>query len=102
MTTDEPSLEGYLEEFEESASSHTIRGVFDTYTILQKNNIKVGSYPAIQYEIVQSGSPTNVIDTFLDLTPHVILLFSMGTDESVTKSLRQLNEQILSTFRFVE
>ncbi|HEX9722076.1 MAG TPA: hypothetical protein VGA53_02325 [Candidatus Paceibacterota bacterium] len=101
VISNEPSLEDYLKRFNDSRTAeHT---EFDPVVILKEGATHVGIYGAIQYETAQYAAPSFSIETYLQGTNGTIVrLTTTRLDKDIDDSMRQLNDQILSTFRFVE
>lgn len=110
VVTDEVSLEAYLEELDSRFVCYDEfdRNCFDPTEVLKESNIRVGAHHAVQREVAEyalpSTAPTNYnIETLIDLTPRMIVYVDVaGQDRGITESMRQLNNQILSTFRFID
>lgn len=101
IITEELSLEEYLKELNDRRTAKHVE--FDPIVILKKNDVQVGPYQAIQYETAQYAVPSFSIETYFQVTDGTIINFvTWRFDESITESMRQLNNQILSTFRFVD
>lgn len=91
----------YLRELDNSRTAEHVE--FDPIRILKKSNIKIGPYPTVQYEVAQYAAPSFTIEAYFDATPHTIVRLSLARiDANITESMRQLNDQILSTFRFID
>lgn len=103
IVTGKNSLKEYLDELEVLRSSAVENG--PSVSVIRRRNITVAKHPATQQEIYLLAGGIHEIETFIDVTPRMIIniyTYANGNQTGVDESSFRLHQQILSTFRFVE
>ena len=98
------SFRGYIDEIDRLRATAYEGG--SSVVVLRRVDTEVAGRSAIEREIQLLAAGLVGIETFVDMTPRVIISLSTREGEykgaEVDESLRQLHTQILSTFRFVD
>ena len=102
VVTGKSSFREYLLEIEDIRAK--AYGGGPSVTVLRKQEMNILDKPAMHQEIQSLAATLPGIETFIDITPKMIISISVrgGDWDSSFESLRELNNQILSTFRFIE
>ena len=97
------SLAEYLEHVKE-VREFADEGQPSVYVIKERSNITVSGKRAFEQEIVGAASALYTIETFIEISPDLIISVIVRDDDgnAIDDSLRDLNDQILSTFRFID